>query len=56
MVLILKGRFSEIRNKNLSNQKLFGSKNFMLSKILLNLVTRRGFSPIVMDVYGSYFP
>ena len=27
-VLIPKGRFSEIRNKNLSDQKPFGSKNF----------------------------
>ena len=32
MVLIPKGRFSEIRNKNLSDQKPFGSKNFMMSK------------------------
>ena len=29
--LILTGRFSEIRNKTLSDQKLFGSKNFMIS-------------------------
>ena len=31
-VLIPKGRFSEIRNKNLSDQKPFGLKNFMMSK------------------------
>ena len=31
-VLIPKSRFSEIRNENLSDQKSFGSKNFMMSK------------------------
>ena len=35
-VLIPKGHFSEIRNKNLWDQKPFGSKIFMMSKILLN--------------------
>ena len=30
-VLIPKGRFFEIRNKNLSDQKPYGSKNFMIS-------------------------
>ena len=45
-VLIPKGRFSEIRNKNLSDQKPFGSKNFMMSKNspklwLLTVITPR---------------
>ena len=35
-VLIPKGHFSEIRNKNLSDQKPFRSKIFTMSKILLN--------------------
>ena len=42
-VLIRKGRFSEIRNKNLSDQKPFGSKNFVILKNSTKLyVTRRG--------------
>ena len=42
-VLIPKGRFSEIRNKNRLDQKPFGSKNLMISKNSPKLyVTRRG--------------
>ena len=39
-VLIPKGRFSEIRNKNLSDQKPRRSdqETFMISKILLNFM------------------
>ena len=55
-VLIPKGRFSEIRNKNLSDQKPFGSKNFMMSKYSPKLSYSPGFSQIAMAAYGSYFP
>ena len=42
-VLIPTGRFSEIRNKNISDQNPFGPKNFMISKNSPKLyVTRRG--------------
>ena len=42
-VLIPKGRFSEIWNKNLSDQEPFGSKNLMiLKKILLNFMLFAG--------------
>ena len=47
---------SEIRNKNLSDPKPFGSKNFMMSKNSSNLSYSPGFSPIAMVAYGSYFP